>query len=85
MLKFPICKNLMIQYFMSNNQKTWGALHKAWRGYAIAKNKYEYDNMKYYAAVIQKLQHELGLPVSSFHDIALSASRLLNCCTYTDR
>ena len=28
-------------------------LHKAWKGYAIAKNKCEYDRMEYYAAVIQ--------------------------------
>ncbi|HEY6885643.1 MAG TPA: hypothetical protein VI278_16540, partial [Nitrososphaeraceae archaeon] len=29
--------------------------------------------MEYYASVIQKLQNELGLRVSSFHDIGLSA------------
>ena len=50
-----------------------GALHKAWKGYVIAKNKHEYDRMEYYASVIQKLQNELGLPVSSFHNIGLSA------------
>ena len=56
----------------------WSALRKAWRGYAIAKNKCEYDNMQYYAHVIQGLQSALGLPVSSFSDIALSSSRSLN-------
>jgi hypothetical protein len=61
------------QYFMVNNHRTWGALHKAWRGYSIAKNKYEYDSIEYYATVIQKLQHELGLPVSSFPDMVLRA------------
>jgi hypothetical protein len=37
-------------YFES---QTWGALHKAWKGYVIAKNKYEFELMEYYASVIQ--------------------------------
>ena len=49
--------------------KTWGALHKTWKGYTIAKNKFELARMEYYARVIQKLQNELGLPVSSFPDL----------------
>jgi hypothetical protein len=49
--------------------KTWGALHKAWKGYTIAKNKFELARMEYYARVIQKLQNELGLQVSSFPDL----------------
>src|SRR5438445_353272 len=53
--------------------QTWGALHKAWKGYVIAKNKYEHDKIEYYASVIQNLQNELGLRVSSFHDIGMSA------------
>jgi hypothetical protein len=56
-------------YFES---QTWGALHKAWRGYIIAKNKDEIDRLYYYAEVIQKLQRELGLPVSSFPSLGLS-------------
>jgi hypothetical protein len=51
---------------MFNNQRTWGALRKAWRGYAIAKNKCEYDNMQYYEPVIHKLKRQLGLQTSSF-------------------
>jgi hypothetical protein len=51
--------------------KTWGALYKAWKGYVIAKNKYEIDRMFYYADVIQKLQGELGLPISHFPDLGL--------------
>jgi hypothetical protein len=47
-------------------------LRKEWRGYVIAKNKHEYDNMKYYTFVVQKLQHELGLKTSLFRDIRLS-------------
>ena len=49
--------------------KTWGALHKCWKGYTIAKNKFELARMEYYARVIQKLQNELGLQVSSFPDL----------------
>jgi hypothetical protein len=52
--------------------QTWGALHKAWKGYVIAKNKYELDRLFYYAEVIQKLQRELGLPISSFPDLGLT-------------
>ena len=59
-------------YFES---QTWGALHKAWKGYVIAKNKYEFDRMEYYASIIQKLQRELGLCVSSFPDLGLVPQR----------
>ena len=31
-----------------------GALHKAWKGYVIAKNKDEYDKMELYARRIQE-------------------------------
>jgi hypothetical protein len=37
----------------------------------IAKNKYELEEMYYYANVIQKLQGELGLPISYFPDLGL--------------
>ena len=36
-----------------------GALHKAWKGYVIAKNKDEYETMEHYARIIQELQHDL--------------------------
>ncbi|CAN5512642.1 hypothetical protein BH18THE2_BH18THE2_27790 [soil metagenome] len=44
--------------------KTYGALCKAWLAYVISKNKLELPQMEYYARVIQKLQYELGLPFS---------------------
>ena len=44
----------------------WGALDKAWLGYIIAKNKGEQDKLIHYASIIQKLQRELDLEVSSF-------------------
>jgi hypothetical protein len=53
--------------------QTWGALHKAWLGYAIAKNKSEYDKQTHYASIIQKLQKELVLGVSSFPQLGIMA------------
>jgi dsDNA-binding SOS-regulon protein len=57
----------------SFENKVWGALHKAWKGYVIAKNKDEYDKMLHYADIIQECQHDLRLEVSSFHNIGKSA------------
>jgi hypothetical protein len=61
---------LLESYYFES--QTWGALHKAWKGYIIAKNKNEIDRLFYYAEVIQTLQRELGLPVSSFPSLGLS-------------
>ena len=47
-------------------------------GYVIAKNKDEYDNMEKYTRIIQELQHELGLPISSFDNIGRSAASFLS-------
>ena len=58
----------VLDSFHTENQ-TWGALHKAWKGYTISKNKFELARMEHYARVIQKLQNELGLRVSSFPDL----------------
>ena len=51
--------------------QTWGALHKAWLGYVIAKNEGEYDKQIQYASIIQKLQRELNLEVSIFPQLGL--------------
>jgi len=48
----------MLNSFHFENQ-TLGALHQAWKGYVIAKNKDEHNRMKYYAIVIQKLERGL--------------------------
>jgi hypothetical protein len=53
--------------------QAWGGLHKAWKGYTIAKNKDEYERMEHYARIIQEDQHELGLEISSFPNIGRSA------------
>jgi len=64
----------VLDSFYYENQ-TWGALHKAWKGYVIAKNKYEPERMDYYAEVIQKLQRELGLEPSSFPELRINQLR----------
>lgn len=51
------------------DNKTWGALYKCWKGYIVGKNLCQTERARYYARVIQKLQNELGLPVSSFPDL----------------
>ena len=53
-------------YIVNQTQK---ALSKAWLGYTIAKNEGEDDKMVYYAAVIQKLRKELGLPPANLSHI----------------
>jgi hypothetical protein len=65
-------RSKMLDSFYFENQ-VWGALHKAWKGYVIAKNKNEFDNMLHYADIIQESQYDLGLEVSSFPDIGKSA------------
>ena len=57
--------------------QVWGALHKAWKGYVIAKNKDEHDKMERYARIIQESQYDLGLEVSSFDNIGMPASSFL--------
>src|SRR5918911_5672086 len=62
----------------SFENKVWGAIHKAWKGYTIAINKYEYDKLEHYARIIQECQRDLGLPISSFDDIGMSADDFLS-------
>jgi hypothetical protein len=65
-------RSKLLDSFFFGNQ-VWGALHKAWKGYVIAKNKDEYEKMEHYARIIQESQHDLGLEVSSFPNIGKSA------------
>jgi hypothetical protein len=53
--------------------QVWGALHKAWKGYTIAKNKGEDDKLVHYAEITQELQYDLGRQVTSFPEIGKSA------------
>jgi hypothetical protein len=45
-------KNVRLQLLFFENE-TSGALHKAWKGYVIAKNKDEYDKTLHYAGIIR--------------------------------
>jgi hypothetical protein len=65
-------RSKMLESGFFENQ-VWGALLKSWKEYIIAKNKDEYDNMERYADIIQECQYDLGLQVSSFHNIEKSA------------
>jgi hypothetical protein len=49
----------------------WGALHRAWVGYVIAKSQDDYDKMKKYAIVIRKFQRRLNIAISDFLDIGV--------------
>src|SRR5919198_2447460 len=53
--------------------QTWGGLEKAWMAFIIAKNNDDLEKMNYYAPVIQKLQHELGIKKTDFPELNLSA------------
>jgi hypothetical protein len=44
-------RSKMLDSGIFENQ-VWGALHKAWKGYVIAKNKDEFDKMVHYAGII---------------------------------
>jgi hypothetical protein len=61
--------NVRVLSSLHTENQTWGALHKAWKGFQIGLSKFELEKMRYYARVIQKLQNELGLQVSSFPDL----------------
>jgi hypothetical protein len=69
-------KSKLLDSFYFENQ-VWGALHKAWKGYVIAKNKGEDEKMELYAQRVQELQHDLGLSISSFDNIGKSATSFL--------
>jgi hypothetical protein len=47
----------------------WGALHRAWVGYVVAKSQDDLDGMKKYAIVIRKFQRRLNIAISDFPDI----------------
>lgn len=47
-------------------------------GLCNCRNKDEYDKMELYAHRIQEWQHELGLPISSFDNIGMSADDFLS-------
>jgi hypothetical protein len=70
-------RSKLLDSFYFENQ-AWGALHKVWKGYTIAKNKDEYDKMELYARRIQELQHDLRLEISSFPNIGMTDTNFLS-------
>jgi hypothetical protein len=70
-------RSKLLDSFYFENQ-AWGALHKVWKGYTIAKNKDEYDKMELYARRIQELQQHLGLEISSFPNIGMTDTNFLS-------
>ena len=49
----------------------WGALHRAWVGYVIAKSQDDLEEMRKYAMVIRKFQRRLNIAISDFLDIGV--------------
>jgi hypothetical protein len=49
----------------------WGALHRAWVGYVIAKSQDDLEKMRKYAIVIRKLQRRINLEISDFYNIGV--------------
>jgi hypothetical protein len=49
----------------------WGALHRAWVGYVIAKSQDDYEKMRKYAIVIRKFQKRLNIAISDFPEIGI--------------
>lgn len=57
---------------------TWYGLEKAWFAYVIGVKLDQYENRKYYAAVIQKLERELEIQEYSFEEIKQLAADFLD-------
>lgn len=60
--------------------QTWGGLTKAWLAYLLSCKYHETENRKYYSAVIQKLEGELGLQKYNFPEVQEIAADFLNEC-----
>ena len=56
----------------------YGALKKAWLAYTISCKHDDWERRSYYAAVIQKLQGELGLKKYDFPEIKELAADFLD-------
>jgi hypothetical protein len=49
----------------------WGALHRAWVGYTIAKSQDDYEKMRKYALVIRKFERRLNIAINDFPEIGI--------------
>lgn len=55
--------------------QAYGALNKCWLGFVIAKEKGEYDKLEMYAKRIQKLERQLGRPITDFSNWGIDYHR----------
>jgi hypothetical protein len=53
-------------------KSAYRGLKKAWLGFKIAKSKDDYDRMIYYSKIVQELQKQLNLSISSFSNLKMS-------------
>src|SRR5829696_5500602 len=49
----------------------WGALHKSWVGYVIAKSQDDCEKMRKYAIVIRKFERRLNIAINDFPEIGI--------------
>jgi hypothetical protein len=54
------------------------ALKKAWVAYSISDKNNDLERKQYYAAVIQKLERELGKTVTPFRELKMLALKYYN-------
>src|ERR687897_1569017 len=62
-----------VTYYNKYRRRTpeWGALHRAWVGFVIAKSEDDYERMRKYAIVIRKFQRRLNIAISDFPEIGV--------------
>jgi hypothetical protein len=49
----------------------WGAIHRAWVGYVIAKSQDDNEKKRKYAIVVRKFERRLNIAISDFPDIGI--------------
>jgi hypothetical protein len=49
----------------------WGALHRAWVGFTIAKSQGDEEKMRKYAIVIRKFERRLNIAINDFPEIGI--------------
>ena len=49
----------------------WGGLHRAWVGFAIAKNEDDLEKMRKYAVIIRKFERRLNIAINDFPEIGI--------------
>ena len=62
-----------VTYYNKHRRRTpeWGALHRAWVGYIIAKSQDDYEKMRKYAIVIRKFERRLNIAINDFPEIGI--------------